>query len=88
METSDMPAQKNLHAFVPAALLARAEAIAQQEQISLDELAAEALQGHIARRTLDRFRRDGETRRRGLSDEQVESIVDRAIHDHRQERGR
>lgn len=87
METSDMPAQKNLQASVPPALLARAQAVAQREQISLDDLAAEALQEHIARRTLERFRHEGETRRRGLSDQQVESIVDQAIHEYRQAQG-
>ena len=85
MKTPYMAAEKNLHAFVPPALLAQAEAAAQQEQISLDELAVEALQRHIARRSLERFRRAGEIRRRGMTEKQVEGFVDQAIHEYRQE---
>ena len=85
MKTPDIAAEKNLHAFVPPALLAQAEAAAQQEQISLDELAVAALQRHIARRSLERFRREGEMRRRGMTEEQAESFVDQTIHEYRQE---
>ncbi len=82
---SDMTVEKNFHAFVPPALLAQAEAAAKREEISLDELAAEALQRHIARQSLERFRHRSDVRRRGLSEDQVTSFVDQVIHEHRQE---
>ena len=77
--------EKNLHAWVPPALLAQVEAAAQQEHISLDELAVEALRRHIARRSLERFRREGEVRRQGMTDEQAETFVEQEIHKYRQE---
>lgn len=80
-----MEPEKNLHASVPPALLTRAREVAEQEHISLDELATEALQRHVARRTLERFKREGDFRRRGMTDEQVENTVEQAVHEYRQE---
>ena len=49
--------EKNLHASIPPTLLARAEEVAQQEHISIDELVSEAmerrLQEHRRARTGD-----------------------------------
>ena len=77
--------EKNLHASFPPALLARAEEAAQQDHVSLDEFAAEAFQRQLARRMLERFKREGELRRRGMTDEEVENTVEQAVHEHRQE---
>lgn len=64
-------------------LLERAGKVAQAEGKTVDELATEALQRELARRTLDRCRSQGELRRRGMSDEQVESTVEQAVHEAR-----
>ena len=80
-----MEPEKNLHATIPPALLTRAEEMAQQDHISLDQLAAEALQRDLARRVLERFKREGDLRRRGMTDEEVENTVERAVHEYRQE---
>jgi hypothetical protein len=76
---------KNFQATVPSLLLQQVQQAAQANHITLDELATEALQQHLARHTLQRFRREAESRRGGMSDEEVERYVDKVIHEHRQE---
>lgn len=70
-------------------LLERAGQVAQAEGKTIDELTTEALRRDLARRTLDRFKRVAEGRRRGMTDDQVEDIVEQAIQESRAEqRGR
>jgi hypothetical protein len=48
-----MNPEKNLHAAVPTALLARAQEVAQQEHISLDELVSDAMEHRLNRHEFD-----------------------------------
>lgn len=48
-----MDSEKNLHAFVPPALLTRAQEAAQQERISLDELVSDAVEQRLKTRGLE-----------------------------------
>jgi hypothetical protein len=76
-------------AIEDADLLERAGRVAQQEGKTVDELATEALKRDLARRTFDRFQRQAEVRRRGMTDDDVEATVDRAVQESRAEqRGR
>lgn len=58
---------------------------AEAEGKTVDELAADALQGHLARRALERFKRDAEVRRGGKMDEEIEALVEKAIKESRNE---
>ena len=49
--------------------------------MSVDELASEALQRELGRLSLERFKRQGDSRRRGMSDEEVERTVVEAVDD-------
>lgn len=69
-------------------LLERAERVAEAEGKTIDELATEALQRDLARRTFDRIKSEAEVRRRGLSDEDIETVVQNAIQESRAERSR
>jgi predicted DNA-binding protein len=64
---------------LPDDLQIQLDAAARAEGKTVDQLTAEVLERHFAHRSLERFKRDGEMRRRGMSDEQVERIVDQAI---------
>lgn len=80
---SETPMTPKKNVAIAPDLLERAGKVAQAEGKTVDELATEALQRDLARRTLDRFRSQGELRRRGMSDEQVESTVEKAVHEAR-----
>ena len=70
-------------------LLERAGRVAKAEGKTVDELATEALRRDLARRTFDRITSEAEIRRRGMSDEEVETVVQNAIQESRAEqRGR
>ena len=70
-------------------LLERAWRVAEAEGKTIDELATEALRRDLARRTFDRITREAEVRRRGMSDADVETVVEKAIQESRAEqRGR
>ena len=62
-------------------LLGRAGKVAQDKRVSVDELASEALQRERGRLSLERFGHLGDSRRRGMSDEQVERTVEEAVDD-------
>ena len=62
-------------------LLERAGKVAQDKGVSVDELASEALQRELGRLSLERFKRQGDSRRRGMSDEEVERTVEEAVND-------
>ncbi|MGH9161239.1 MAG: hypothetical protein ACRD2X_14805 [Vicinamibacteraceae bacterium] len=53
-----------------------------------DEFASEAVRREIARRGLAQIRSEGEARRRGITDEQVDETVNQAVHDWRSEQRR
>jgi hypothetical protein len=68
---------------VPDDLRQAVEAAAQADGKTVDELGVEALKQHLARRALDRLKREAEKRRGGKTDAEVEAIVERAVSEHR-----
>jgi hypothetical protein len=66
-------------------ILERAEQIAQAEGKTVDELANEAMKRELARRFFERNRRDAELRRESMTDDEVDTVVDTAIHEWRAE---
>jgi hypothetical protein len=80
-----MAPQKNV-AIEDRELLERAAKVAQAEGKTVDELATEALQQALSRRSFEKIRREAESRRRGMTDEEVDSRVERAITEYRQGR--
>ena len=83
-----MTPQKTIEIESPE-LLAQVEKAAQAEGISVNELAADALRRDLARRFLEKTRREGQVRRGNMSDEEVELSVDTAVHSwRRDQRGR
>ena len=79
---------KNVQLSLPEPLVTQMQEAANADHISLDELAAKALQNHLGRRTLQRFSREAEKRRGSMTDKQVESHVDQVIHEFRDEQKR
>ena len=69
-------------------LLERAGKVAEAEGKTVDELTTEALQRELARRTFERVKREGETRRRGMTDDDVERTVEKAVQEYRAEQRR
>jgi hypothetical protein len=80
-----MVPQKNV-AIEDRELLERAAKVAQAEGKTVDELATEALQQALSRRSFEKIKREAESRRRGMSDEDVDRSVERAITEYRQGR--
>ena len=70
---------------VPEEILAQLQAAAIDEGKTVDELTADALKRHLAQRILNRLKREAEANSRGMSEEQIEEIVARAIQEHREE---
>jgi hypothetical protein len=66
-------------------LLERYEEIARSEGKTIDELTTEAVKRDIARRWLERTRREAVLRRGNMTDEEVEAVVERAIQESRAE---
>jgi len=82
-----MTPKKNV-AIAPE-LLEQADKVAQAEGKTVDEFTAQAVQREIARRALERLRSQGEQRRLGMTDEDVERTVERAVQESRlDQRGR
>ena len=77
-------AQNNIEIESPE-LLAQAEKVAQADGISLNELAAEALRRELARRFLEKTRREALIRRGNMSDDEVDEAVETAVHSWRRE---
>jgi hypothetical protein len=80
-----MAPQKNV-AIEDRELLERAAKVAQAEGKTVDELATEALQQALSRRSFEKIKREAESRRRGMSDEDVDRSVEGAITEYRQGR--
>lgn len=66
-------------------LLERVQARAVAEGKSVDELTAEALHRLLAERSLAKFKREGDRRRRGMSEGQVNDLVNKGIRETRNE---
>lgn len=86
--TVDSP-EKNLHASVPAALLARAQKTAQREHISLDELVSDAVERRLNRREFEELLDFGKrhAKARGLKPSDVANAI-AAVRSEMQERDR
>jgi hypothetical protein len=70
-------------------VLERVREQAQTEGKTADELVEQAVQRDLARRASERIRREAEIRRRGMTDDEVDSTVEKAVDDWRSEqRGR
>ena len=80
-----MAPQKNV-AIEDWELLERAVKVAQAEGMTVDELATEALQRELTRRSFEKIKREAESRRSGMTDDEVDSTVERAITEYRQGR--
>jgi len=78
-----MEPEKNLHATLPAALLAEAEKAAAAERITMDELMQQAVERLLRDRRRQALYAYGEqqARKLGINEEDV----DRTIHEYRQE---
>lgn len=74
---------------LPADLYERVEQEAQGEGKTVDQVATEAVKRELARRWLERTRREAEIRRGSMTDKAVEVVVDTAVQEWRQgQRGR
>lgn len=58
---------------------------AEAEGKTADDLANEAARRYMARRWLDRTRRDAEARRGNMTDDEVEAVVEKAVQESRAE---
>ena len=70
--------QKNV--AIEPELLERVGKVALAEGKTIDELTAEALKRDLARRSLERVSRQADKRRRGMTDQEVEAVVEKAVH--------
>lgn len=80
---------KNLHASVPPALLARAQEVAEREHISLDELVSDAMERRVNKREFEEVLAFGKrhAKARGLKPSDVASAI-AAARSEPKERGR
>jgi len=78
-----MDPEKNLHASIPNALLAKAQEVAETEHMTVDELVRDAMErriGELRRRRLYAYG-EAQASKVGVGEEDVEDIV----HRHRQD---
>lgn len=68
---------------VPDAVYERVQQIAAAEGTTVDQLATKAIERELARRWLDRVGREGDLRRGGMGDAEVEAVVERAVQESR-----
>ena len=80
---------KNLHASVPPALLARAQEVAEQEHITIDELVREAMERRVNKREFEEVLAFGKkhAKERRLRPSDVASAI-AAVRSEISERGR
>ena len=74
-------ATKNI--AVPEAVYECMQRIAAAEGATVDQLATKAIERDLARRWLDRVGREGDLRRRDMSEAEVEAVVERAVQESR-----
>ena len=68
---------------LPADLYERVEQEAQEEGKTVDQVATEAVTRELARRWLERTRREAEIRRGNMTDDEVGATVDTAVQEWR-----
>lgn len=64
---------------IPDTVYERVRQIAAAEGTTVDQVALRALTRELARRWLDDVGREGDRRRRGMTDADVEALVERAV---------
>jgi hypothetical protein len=70
-------------------VLERVREQAQAEEKTADEVVEQAVRRELARKAFERIRREAEIRRGGMTDEEVDRTVEKAVHEWRTEqRGR
>lgn len=68
---------------VPETVYERVQEAATAEGTTVERLATQALERDLARRWLDRIGREGDRRRGGMTEVEVEAIVERAVQETR-----
>ena len=68
---------------VPDEIYERVHEIAAAEGTTVEELATKALERDLARRWLERVAREGALRRGDMTDDEVETVVERAVQESR-----
>jgi hypothetical protein len=68
---------------VPDEIYERVQKVATAEGTTVEELATKALERDLARRWLERVGREGQLRRGDMTDDQVETVVERAVQESR-----
>lgn len=68
---------------VPDAVYERVQQIAAAEGTTVDQFATKAIERDLARRWLDRVGQEGDLERGGMSDTEVEAVVERAVQESR-----
>ena len=61
----------------------RVQKVAAAEGTTVEELATKALERDLARRWLERVGREGQIRRGNLTDDEVDTVVERAVQESR-----
>jgi hypothetical protein len=64
-------------------LLQQAQRIASDAGLTVDDLATEGLKREVGRRTLEKLSPRTSTRRGKMSDQEVETVVEQAVHEAR-----
>jgi hypothetical protein len=77
-----MEQEKNLHASIPATVLANASRLAEAEQVSMDEFVRDAIERRIGELRRQKLYAYGEAQARKLGIR--EEDVDRIVHEHRE----
>ena len=68
---------------VPDEIYERVQKVATAEGTTVEELATKALERDLARRWLERVGRDGQLQRGSMTDDEVETVVERAVQESR-----
>jgi predicted transcriptional regulator len=68
---------------VPDEIYERVQKVATAEGTTVEQLATKALERDLARRWLERVGREGQLRRGNMTDDEVETVVERAVQESR-----
>jgi predicted CopG family antitoxin len=68
---------------VPDAVYERVRQVAAAEGTTVEQFATKAIERDLARRWLNRIGREGDQRRGGMSDAEVEAVIEQAVRESR-----
>jgi hypothetical protein len=68
---------------VPDDVYDRVEKVASAEGATVEELVTRTLERELARRWLAQVEREGQARRRGMTDDEIDSVVERSVQEFR-----